>query len=96
MPALCVTRSVSEPLDRDWSLYVGDMVRFAENVLAYSAGLDQAGFVEARVVYDACLRNLELLGEAATHVPDTVRASYPSIPWRLFEKDVVAGGRGSD
>ena len=75
---------MSEPLERAWVLYVRDMLRFAENVLTYSAGLDQAGFVAARVVYDACLRNLELIGEAATHVPDSVRASSPSIPWRLI------------
>lgn len=34
------------------------------------------------MVYDATLRNLELLGEAARHVPDKVRALAPDIPWR--------------
>ena len=29
------------------------------------------------------MRNLELLGEAATHIPDGVRGSNPQIPWRL-------------
>ena len=33
--------------------------------------------------FDAVLRNLELIGEAATHVPDTVRAAHSDIPWRL-------------
>jgi len=28
------------------------------------------------------LRNLELIGEAATHIPDSVRKSHPDIPWR--------------
>ena len=32
--------------------------------------------------YDATLRNLELTGEAATHIPDTIRHSNPGIPWR--------------
>ena len=35
------------------------------------------------LVYDATLRNLELIGEAATHVPDDVRSAYPQVPWRL-------------
>ena len=30
------------------------------------------------------LRNLELIGEAATHVPDEVREEYPGIPWRAI------------
>ena len=34
--------------------------------------------------YDATLRNLELMGEAATHVPDSVRSAAPHIPWRLI------------
>jgi uncharacterized protein with HEPN domain len=33
--------------------------------------------------YDATLRNLELIGEAATHIPDEVRTTNPDIPWRL-------------
>ena len=35
------------------------------------------------LVYDASLRNLELIGEAATHVPDDVRAASSQVPWRL-------------
>jgi uncharacterized protein with HEPN domain len=34
------------------------------------------------MAYHATLRNLELLGEAARHVPDEVRALAPDIPWR--------------
>ena len=33
--------------------------------------------------FDAVLRNLELIGEAATHMPDAVRVAHPDIPWRL-------------
>ena len=29
------------------------------------------------------LRNLELIDEAATHVPENVQSQYPDIPWRL-------------
>lgn len=32
--------------------------------------------------YDAILRNLELIGEAATHVPEALRAMAPEVPWR--------------
>ena len=46
------------------------MIGFAERVLAYTDGFDQAGFEASRLNYDATLRNLELIGEAATHIPD--------------------------
>lgn len=30
------------------------------------------------------MRNLELIGEAATHIPDEIRQANPQIPWRLI------------
>ena len=36
------------------------------------------------MTYDATLRNLELIGEAATHIPEGVRAAHPEIPWRMI------------
>lgn len=56
------------------------MIAFAEKVLAYTAGMDQPAFVANSLVYDATLRNLELIGEAATHVPDDVRQAHPEVP----------------
>ena len=54
--------------DREWHFYLDDMLRFAENVLAYCDGLDQAAFEITGLNYDATVRNLELIGEAATHI----------------------------
>ena len=51
--------------DQDWRLYAGDMIEFAEKVLAYTSGMDQAAFVADSLTYDATLRNMELIGEAA-------------------------------
>ena len=70
--------------EREWRFCVDDMIDFAEHVLAYSQGLDQAGLVADRLHYDATIRNLELIGEAATHVPDAVREANTDIPWRLI------------
>ena len=75
---------MSDSMQREWRFYLDDMIGFAEKVIAYTHGLDQAGFVTIGLNYDATVRNLELIGEAATHVPDTVRAANPQIPWRLI------------
>ena len=34
--------------------------------------------------YGVTVRNPELIGEAATHVPHAVRDACPQIPWRLI------------
>lgn len=70
------------PPEREWRFYIDDMIGFAERVIAYTDGLDQAGFETSAMAYDATLRNLELIGEAATRVPQAVREKYGDIPWR--------------
>ena len=68
--------------DRDPRLYIEDMLQFCATALDYTRGLDQAGFLADRMRYDATLRNIELIGEAATHVPAALRVLAPGIPWR--------------
>ena len=60
------------------------MIGFCQRVQTFTAGLDQAGFVSDTMRFDATVRNLELIGEAATHIPDAVRLASPSIPWRMI------------
>ena len=69
-------------MSREWRLYVADMKACCGRVAEYTAGLSREEFEEKRLVYDATLRNLELLGEAARHVPEGARALAPDIPWR--------------
>ena len=66
---------------REWLFYIRDMIEFGERALSYTAGLDQAAFVADARTYDATLRNLELIGESATHVPEAARERHPGIHW---------------
>ena len=71
---------------REWRFYVRDMIEFGEKTPGYTAGLDQAAFVASSITYDATLRNLQLIGEAATRVPEEAREAHPEIKWR----DIIA------
>ena len=71
------------PSERDSNLYLEDMLRFCERVIEYSGSRDMPALRADAMRFDAVLRNLELIGEAATHVPDAVRLAHPDIPWRL-------------
>lgn len=68
--------------EREWHFYLDDMIDSAEKVLAYTEGLDQQAFIASGLNYDATVRNLELVGEAATHIPSDQRDACPAIPWR--------------
>ena len=75
---------MSDTIQREWRFYLDDMIGFAEKVMSYTQSLDQDDFVNSDLNYDATLRNLELIGEAATHIPEDVRERNPHIPWRLI------------
>ena len=73
---------MSEAAPREWRFYPADMLACATKVIRYTDGFDQQRFVASGVHYDATLRNLELIGEAATRIPDLVRAAHPEVPRR--------------
>lgn len=67
---------------RSPALFLGDMLEFCDRVLAYTAGVELEAFLADRMRFDATLRNVELIGEAASRIPEAVRAQAPEIAWR--------------
>lgn len=68
--------------ERCASAFLQDMLEAARRILAYSDAMDYAEFRRDYKTQDAVLRNLEVLGEAAKHIPAEVSAQYPGLPWR--------------
>jgi uncharacterized protein with HEPN domain len=79
-------------LSREWQLYLSDLREAAEKVIRYSEGMNNIEFAGNELIRDAVLRNLEIIGEAAKHIPKGVRAEVPDIDWRRIVgfRDVVA------
>lgn len=71
-----------ESAKREWRFFVDDMIDFCETVLAYTQDFDQEAFIASRLHFDATVRNVELIGEAATHIPEEIKKLAPDIPWR--------------
>ena len=75
------------------------MAEFAEKVLSYTEGMDQEAFAADTRTFDAVLRNQELIGEAATHIPQAVRDEHPETGWRrivAISNRIVHGYLGID
>ncbi len=58
------------------------MILCCEKVAMFVGTSTRDEFLANVLVYDAVLRNLEILGEAAKHVPDNVRGRMPEVAWR--------------
>lgn len=67
---------------RDESFYLADIQDCCEKVLKYTAGYTLKDLIHDDRTYDAILRNLEIIGEAAKHVSDETKTRYPQVKWR--------------
>ena len=77
--------------ERSWQLYISDMREFAHRVMLYTEGFDQGRFVASGLTYDATLRNLELIGEAANQISEEIRSTMPQIQWRQIIARIASG-----
>ena len=79
-----MSSATPSPSERDARLYVEDMIAFCDRVLEYTRAVDRAAFIADRMRHDATLRNLELIGEAATRIGQDIRDKAPQVPWRQW------------
>lgn len=73
---------------RDWRLFLGDMAEACRKIVEYQRGIDRKDFERRGMAFDAIVRNVEILGEAAGKLPTKARELAPEIPW-----DAIIGMR---
>lgn len=62
--------------------FLNDMLDAVRAAREFTAGIDYAAFCSSREKQFAVVRALEVLGEAANHVPEAVRKRHANLPWR--------------
>jgi uncharacterized protein with HEPN domain len=56
------------------------MIEAAEKVIRYTQGMSGLqAFRSNEMVVDAVIHNVQIVGEAARHVPDEIQARYPGV-----------------
>ena len=69
-------------MSRDWRLFMEDIVAHCQKVGRYTSGMSKQDLLDNEMAYDAVLRALQIIGEAAKQIPDEVRAETPAVEWR--------------
>lgn len=69
-------------MSREFLFFLEDMQKACEKVTRFANGLTYDQFFADEKTADAVMRNLEIIGEAAKHIPEDVRKKYSNVPWR--------------
>lgn len=70
---------------RNWEFRLEDIAESLSLIFEYVAGMDFVSWSKDRKTIDAVVRNLEVVGEAATHIPEEIQERYPAIPWNSMK-----------
>jgi uncharacterized protein with HEPN domain len=68
-------------MPRDWKIGIEDILESISKIHRYLAGLTLDQFSEDDRTVDAVVRNFGIIGEAALHVPESIRLAHPELPW---------------
>ncbi len=71
--------------ERRPSVIIGDILQCIDHTQSYTANLTFEDFVANFMVTEACLYNIQIIGEAVSKLPDDVRESEKQIPWQLIK-----------
>jgi uncharacterized protein with HEPN domain len=67
---------------RDILVYLGDILESAELIESYIASISEIEFYNSGEKQDAILHRLQIIGEAAKHIPTAYREKWNQVPWK--------------
>src|ERR1700733_7172050 len=67
------------------STVIGDILRCIDHVEKYTTNLSFDEFLADFMVIEACLYNIQIIGEAVNQLPDDVKSRNQHIPWPLIK-----------
>lgn len=79
-------------MPRDFEVYLEDILQAITKTRNYVAGATRESFAQDSMRIDAVIRNLEIIGEAAKMIPESIRDEYPNIEWKKIAglRDILA------
>jgi len=69
-------------MSRDELMYIRDIAESCEKIMKFITGLTKTKLLRDEKTYDAVIRNLEIIGEAAKNISGPTRAQMADVDWR--------------
>jgi uncharacterized protein with HEPN domain len=69
-------------MPKDYKLFLEDLLEAIRKIRDYTCGLSLQTFTTDTRTFDAVIRNLEIIGEAAKQIPEDIRLRRPEVEWK--------------
>ena len=69
-------------MPRDYKVYLKDILVACTKIQKFTKAYSSKKFFRDEKTFDAVVRNLQIIGEAAKKVPSQVCSKYPLVEWR--------------
>lgn len=69
-------------MPRDYRVYLKDILSSISKIEEYIGDFKLEDLIKDSMRVDAVVRNLEIIGEAAKHIPEDARERYSFVDWR--------------
>lgn len=68
-------------MPRDWKMRVQDILDAIDKIQRYTIGMSYDSFRTDEKTVDAVVRNFQIIGEVARHIPTYLEERWPQAPW---------------
>ena len=69
-------------MKKDNSVYIFDIAESIDLIESYVDDISLPEFLNNSSMRDAVVRRVEIIGEAAKRIPDTMKSNYKNVSWR--------------
>ncbi len=71
--------------ERKPSVIIEDILTCLQHIESYTTNLSFDQFSAHYMTVEACLYNIQVIGEAAVRLPENIKDDNPQIPWPLIK-----------